>query len=330
MAFSTIMALDLPYTIGVGVRGANGASIFVPPGSRVAAYVRSTGISDGDPPEMAGMLVPTINAGLSRCRAGKNDMVLVLPGHTEIAGTGMFTSAPAGSRVIGIGSPDQSDAPTITFPSATSNLALASANLMIMGMRFNVNAAAANVTEAITITAAGIKILGCYAVLGGATYGATTFIGHTAGNDVSIMGNTFIGGAAASDPYKQSGTTAINNINIKGNRISSVTSGVAVGVVQFAGGTTGIATDVFVGDNYFHNKLADSTSAISFTNIAHNGIVENNLLAIEVVANAATSGAAGLKIAGTGVLIKPFGNYVANASTSATARSAVLTPLVLA
>src|SRR5688572_22959942 len=66
-----------------------GATI-IKPGGRIAAYVRSTGAVDGeDHFANSGMLVTTIAAGLLRCRAGQNDIIYCLPGHTEtFAATG--------------------------------------------------------------------------------------------------------------------------------------------------------------------------------------------------------------------------------------------------
>ena len=58
---------------------------FVEPGGRVAAYVRSTGMQDGDDSYLATNLVTTLNAGLARCRAGLGDTVFVLSSFGDFA-----------------------------------------------------------------------------------------------------------------------------------------------------------------------------------------------------------------------------------------------------
>lgn len=328
MSFSTIFGSDFPRAGDAALRGPLGLSLDLPIGSRVAAYVRSTGVVDGDDDLFnTAMLVTTVAAGLARCRAGRGDVVLVLPGHTENVGTTMLTGAPAGSRVVGVGSPEQDDAPTLNWNLAGSNLAVASKNLTFANLRMVCTASAAAVTAGITIAADGFRLLGCYVVLSGASYGFTTFISHTSGGGCVISGNTAKGNAAVAAFYTQSGTTPFIGLTMEDNYIACVTSGVTAGAVVFSGGTTGIAHDVRISRNRIRNLLTDSTVAMSFSNIAHNGLVVGNFLTIEAAGTAAALGAA-ITLAGTAVDVKFCENYAADGDTSATARSGVLTPLV--
>jgi hypothetical protein len=327
MGFSTIYGPDFPIGGPVPTRGPLGASLDLPIGARVAAYVRSTGVQDGDSDNFnTSMLVTTVAAGLARCRAGKGDVVLVLPGHTENVGTTMLTGAPAGSRIVGVGVPDQDDAPTLNWSAAGSNLAVSMKNLTIANLRL-VHTAGAATTAGITVTAAGFKLLGCYVVLSGASYGFTKFISHTAGGGIVIAGNTAIGAAGAADFYVQSGTTAIDGVTIDGNYISGVTSATTSGVVQFTGTSTGIVSNIRIANNRLRNAITNSLVAMNFSNIAHTGLVTGNFLTIEASGTAAALGAA-ITLAGTNVAVRFCENYAADGVNSATARSGVLTPLV--
>jgi hypothetical protein len=62
-------------TTGYGLKTPFGT--LFPPSGRVAAFVRSTGYQDGDDSAIDQNRVPTLAAGLARCRPNLGDMVIV-------------------------------------------------------------------------------------------------------------------------------------------------------------------------------------------------------------------------------------------------------------
>lgn len=136
------------------IAGPNGT--WIKPGGRVAAYVRSTGLQEGDDLfAMSGNLVSTIAAGVARCRSGQNDIVYVLNNHTETVTTTLFTPV-AGAQIIGCGYPGATNAPNVTLSAVGATLALSAANMTIAGL--NINSATAAVTGAVVVTGAGVTL----------------------------------------------------------------------------------------------------------------------------------------------------------------------------
>src|SRR6185436_9715050 len=131
----------LPFTgnSSVGQRTAFGT--WLPPGSRVAAYVGPQSEST-DAYSSSSLLVPTLAAGLARCRAGKGDVVAVLPGHTEtVSTTTMLDNLVAGTQIIGCAPFGSGLMPAFTFSgtTTTSSWALNDANVTVKGLKFNLN-----------------------------------------------------------------------------------------------------------------------------------------------------------------------------------------------
>ncbi len=130
---------------------------WIKPGGQVVAYVRSTGVQSGDLPEVAVNMVAAIAQGVSRCRASMNDVVIVLPGHTEtLTGTTSLFTAVAGAQIIGAGTPGATNAPNVTISAVGAGIALSAANMTIAGL--NINSATAAVTGAIVVTGAGCTL----------------------------------------------------------------------------------------------------------------------------------------------------------------------------
>lgn len=328
MAYSTVFGADYAISSGTGIRTPAGVDLSVPPGARVAAYVRSTGVQSGDEQNFnTAMLVTTINAGLLRCRAGYGDIVLVLPGHTEAVGTTMMTSAPAGSRIIGCGQPDQDDAPTLNWSAATSNLAVSMKNITIANLRLVANAD--DITKGITVTGAGFKLLNNYVVLGSAAAKdfATFLSVETGGDNALIAGNTMIGTAGTSTAISKPASNTIANLRIKNNRIVGITAAAGTGLIAIAGATTAVVTNVLIEGNYIETQTASGTAAVTFTDIAHTGVVMNNIVGSVVdAANVGAVAATGITLAGTTNILVHFAqNYH---SDGAKGTSGALTPAV--
>lgn len=170
---------------------------FIKPGGRVAAYVRSTGAQEGDDLfAISGNLVTTINAGLARCRAGQNDVVIVLPGHTEthtVTGP-IWSSIVSGAQIVGVSNPWASNAPTVTLSHAGASVALSAANVTVSGLR--IASATAALTAAIVITGAGVTLENNFIALTGALAGNSPIAVTGAANAV-IAGNHIVADSTA-------------------------------------------------------------------------------------------------------------------------------------
>lgn len=325
MPYTTLFGQDFPMvSTPQPMRGPLGVGFNVPIGSRVAAYVRSTGVQNGDEQNFnTAMLVTTVNAGLQRCRAGYGDIVLVLPGHTEAVGTGLLTSAPAGSRIIGVGNPDQDDAPTLTWAAAGSNVAVSMKNITIANLRLVADAN--DITKGITVTGAGFKLVNNYVVLASAAAKdfAIFLSFETGGDNALVAGNTMIGTAGTVQAISKPASHTVANLRIVRNRIIGITAGATTPLIDIAGATTAVATNILIEDNLVASQTASGTHVIAFTDIAHTGLVRNNAIASYATATGATDG---IRFAGTtNVLVQCVQNYHAD---GAKGTSALLQPAV--
>lgn len=256
------------------------------PGGRIAAYVRSTGAIDGeDHFATSGMLVSTINAGLARCRASQNDIVYVLPGHTEtFAATGSIfgTSLVAGAQIIGVGSPGATNNPTINLTHAGASVALSSANVTLSG--FNIVGGVATATASIVASAAGVSIVGCFINLAGSALGANVGVLAASTPNFTFASNHYIADSTAV-MLNVTGATS-TNIAILGNYFRQ-TQGTSGGSFVGTADTSGISGIV----GYNVGKIATAgTPGTGFDVDAANVIA--NLLNVEnyCTDNVATAG----------------------------------------
>lgn len=253
---------DLPFHImSAGMRTAFGT--LTPPGGRVAAYVRSTGLQSGDDTNFSGMLVTTLNAGLARCRSGMGDIVYVLPGHVEsITGADFFSSLVAGTNIVGLGT--GTTRPTFTWTATASTFLFDVANTVLSNCILKIaDSANAGVSVAapITVSAAGCAIVGCQIRVDGdandlATIGITT----TAAADDFLFANNDVYMATAAVCTTFLRLVGADRAKIIGNRIIGASSSVVVGLVQFI---TTDSLNVLMEDNFIQNNLAASSAAVS-------------------------------------------------------------------
>jgi hypothetical protein len=216
---------------------------WIKPGGRVAAYVRSTGLQEGDDLfAMSGNLVATIDAGLARCRAGQNDVVVVLPGHTEthsVTGA-IWSSLVSGAQIIGVANPGASNAPTVTLSHTGASVALSAANVTVSGLKIVSTTAA--VALAINVTAAGVTLENNFITLTGAL-GANPAISVTGAANFTMVGNHIV--ANSTDPVVEITDAATTNLVIQRNfiRQSQATSGGDCINVANTAGISGFITD---------------------------------------------------------------------------------------
>lgn len=188
----------------------------IKPGGRIAAYVRSTGAQDGeDHFANSGMLVSTINAGIARCRSGQNDIVYVLPGHTETySSSGSIWTMVAGAQVIGVGVPGATNCPTITLAHTGASLALSAANMTVCGL--NITTATASTTGFIVVTGAGVTLANNF-ITTTAALGANPLMAVTGAATFKCIGNHIV--ADCTDPIIEISNAATTNMEIIGNFI---------------------------------------------------------------------------------------------------------------
>lgn len=253
---------DLPFRfLGGGSRSEFGQ--LLPPGGRVAAYVRSGGVSDQDDEQIRRLLVTTLNAGLARCRSGKGDVVMVLPDHSEsINSADKMSSLVAGTKIVGCG--DGNLRPTFTWTAAGATFLFDVANVSLSNCILKLaDSGNAGVTVAapITVSAAGCSIVGCRIMFGDdandiVTIGITT---TASADDFTFSGNTCIGATAAEcTTFLQ--IVGADRLVMHDNYIAGATSAAGVGIVRFA---TTASTDIDLRRNVYINRKALSQCAVT-------------------------------------------------------------------
>src|SRR6476620_11509935 len=210
----------LPYVgnDSVGQRTPHGT--WLPPGSRVAAYVGPQSEST-DAYSSSSLLVSTLAAGLARCRAGKGDVVAVLPGHTEtVSTTTMLDNLVSGTQIIGCAPAGSSLMPTFTWAGTTTTAiwSLNDANVTLNGLRLHFNGADSMDTP-IKVSATGNTITNCYILVGSDT-ALDSDVGITvlAGGDHFLFRNNYV---------YSTGTAVITNAEIANNVFVNKSTGSA-------------------------------------------------------------------------------------------------------
>lgn len=305
--------------LGAGQRSDFG--MMLPPQVRVACYLRSTGPVDGDPPEIATRIVKTLAAALKQCRAGRGDVIIVLPGHSEsVTDATMLDNLVNGTRIIGMGDPRQDDAPVFRWTATASQWVVDNKNVVIQGLKLRCEGAN-GVVKAINITGSGVTLQGCaIEVASGATNKATIAIEVGSGaTDCTIRGNYIYGTAThnVTDGIKVVGATVPSRLRIVGNEMQfSATA--ANGNIH----VTVAALQLSIVNNLLYNTHTSSTACIAIDNVAADGIIANNMMG---TLNDGVGTAQGLTF-GAAALVKCFQNF----SCDEPKKSGVLTPTVVA
>lgn len=258
------------------------------PGGRVAAYVRSTGRQDLDDNLISDNLVQTIDAGLARCRSGQNDVVYVLPGHTETFSSSgsVFANLVDGAQIIGCGVPGAANCPTITLSNAGASLALNKNGVTVQGL--NIKSTTAALTGAVVVTGTWVTIAGCFISLTGAL-GANSAIQLTGAIGATLLGNHIVVNSTQ-QIVDVTGATS-TNVQIVGNLIrqtQSSSGGIGINIASTAG------ISGFVAHNYV--KSATNTGAGGAAGMIVVGASANATLGVfqNFSADAAAAGNSGI------------------------------------
>lgn len=291
----------------------------IPIGSNIVAYVRSTGVQANDTTAITSKFYSSVLSALSACTSGRRDVIMVLNGHVERVNTAMFTSAPTDVRIIGVGGADEDLAPTFKWSGAADNLAIAAKNTTIANMRFLADAN--DVTEMITVTAAGVKFLGCWVDAGvtSSTDALIVFNVSTGANQCSIIGCDLRCTAASGVTQFIKLATVVDETKIIGNKIMGFGSSTTVGLIDISAATT----NVFISGNYIDQQKTSGTVAVSVANVASTGFICDNYFSN---LNNGVANATGIIYAGTNSLIRSYQNFNCDEPN----KSGVLSPAVVA
>lgn len=286
-------------TTGYGFRTPFGVTL--PPGSNVAAFLRSTGPQSNDDPAIASNLVTTLAAALLRVRSGLGDTIFVLPGHSEsVVDATMLTNLVAGTRILGVGT--GGNQPVFRWTAAAAQWLINKADVVIAGLRLRLEGFN-GVTVAIDATAADVAVLENDVELSsGAANLATVGLRLSAGADRFYFARNRVRGVAAG--VSTDGiliNAVVANPTIVDNQMHAAASA-ANGLVRVAAVA---ALGIYIARNDIYNVAAASTACIAFGAAANDGMCSYNNLG---TLNNGTASAQGITF-GAGSLVKAFQNF---------------------
>ena len=311
----------LPFTgnDSIGQRTVHGT--WVPPGSRVAAYVGPQSEST-DAYVSSSLLVSTLASGLARCRAGKGDVVYVLPGHTEtVSVTTMLDNLVSGTQIIGCAPFGSGLMPTFTFAgtTTTSVWTIDDANVTINGLRFECTGADSMDTP-IVWTGAGGRFQNNFVTLGSdTTHDCDVFLtAGTGATDLQIVRNKFKSQSTAvtTNVILVSGT-AVEGVTIAGNYMRATLSSATGGMIA----VTSAATNLDIYDNVMRNFVEDGVG-IRISDVACTGLIYNNFFGGTDAGGTVANNVKCVSFAGTSHLVRAFQNF----ATDEDSGSGVLSP----
>lgn len=319
----------LPYIVG-GYGWKTPFGITLPPGGRVAAFVRGSGAGgsgssratfvpqDLDDNYIVQNGVGTIYDAIQRCRTGRNDVIVVLEGHAEtITDTTGLSGLKAGTTILGVGR--GSNMPSVRWTNTAASWLLNANDVSISGLRLRMEGAN-GITRGINVTGADCSISGCdIEVASGATAKAAIMceLTTTAANRFRFFSNKIRGTATHNMTNCLLVSAAVDQPEIFGNRfIASATAG--NGLINF----TAAALNIYVGWNTIYNTHTASTCTINFANVAVDGVCEYNNSGI---LTDGTANATGI-VNGAASLVKFFQNFTSDEPK----KSGALSPAVVA
>lgn len=305
--------LDLPnYQAGYGLQTPYG--ILLPPGGKVAAYVRSTGLASQEDASIGTNLVTTLAAGLSRCRAGYGDTVVCLPGHSEsVTDNTMLDNLVSGCRVIGVGWGSMQ--PVFRWTNTAGSWVVNDNDVQIHNLHLRVEGAS-GITKAVVWTGADGLFAGnrIQVASGASNKAAIAFEVGTGADRFRWLSNRAYGT-----------TNAITN----GLKIVAAVTDMEVGnsVFQYAvtevGGlihVTAAAINMYFHDLDIYNTVASGTAGIVLDDVACDG---HYVRVYQAMKNDGTATDQGV-IFGSGALVQCNQVYVVDSAK----KNGILSPVV--
>lgn len=288
------MAFPLVGSKTLGVRSYFGT--WVAPGGRVT-FLGPAGILEDTFSE--NNRVSTLQAALARCRSGKQDVIIALPGHAENVDAADFGSnLVAGTQIVGVAPFGSHLMPTFTWTNAAGTLLIDQPGVMLSGLKFQTGVDA--IANLVNVSAGGCRISECFFGCGANSatdVDAPLIISN--GNDVVLEDSVFysLGAAVHTQMLLVSGTS--HGLEVKNNLFSGQCA--TNGVINITGvgaamrihhnqifqlsGTTPIGirhTDTALGAMIYDNRIAFATDVTVLTAaISAVGVATANVRSIE-------------------------------------------------
>lgn len=290
--------------------------ITLPPGGRVAAYLRSTGAQSGDDITIGNNLVLTLSAALARVRSGFGDTIVALPGHSE-----NVTTTPtwvAGTRLVGVKCGTAT--PTFTWSATSSQWAINVANVLITGCLLYISGAD-GVVKGINITGAHCTLYDniIHTATGAALKAAIAIEAGTGSDDFTFAGNQVYGTTTHNSDDIVHLAAATSRNKIVGNTIIASSTAVTKGLIHVAAASL----QGLIANNFLYNTHTGSTACIYMADVASDGLCVNNRCGAKVGTGTAPA-ATGIVLAGTNTLWTFDENY----STPTKNTSGLVAPVV--
>lgn len=276
--------------------------------SRLSNLGQSTSGPYGDPSKPLASVFGT-NGALSFCSAGRGDLVLVAPGHTEAIAAA--ATIPAGVTVLGLGyGPSR---PTFSLNTAITAVISLNAgarlqNCIVNGFGF------AAITSVITLAGAGAQLDHCRIVQADATNKAVSAVTVSAA-DCRVSNCDIDSRAAAGGVQAVLAGAAVARFNLLNCKVAGNFS--AANVVS---SSTNHMTDLLIANNYFTQLNGTAKNVFNLTT-SSTGLISDNrcygttwATAADVLSNSSS------------VLLRWFQNY--GFDDGAGAVSGVLVPAV--
>ena len=213
----------------------------------------------------------SIDYAVGLCTAGRGDLIVVLPGHSELVpSAGALDLDVAGITIIGIGR--GTSQPKISFTTATTaDMDIDAANITIIGMHFV--AGFADVAAAIDVNKTDFSLIGCRFSQSAVDLNVKIWVQDAADAEsdrITIRDCHCIAYDAANTHFVNFAGTGTGHI---------VTGNILIGDWGTACiGGAGVVTRATVMDNHISNAATDVDSCINFASTA-TGICHRNLVA---------------------------------------------------
>lgn len=269
------MAIDFP--IIMNYQGGAGKSNLIKDATKARIFfVDSTGggstTSGGLTPDTA---FTTLASAIAACTANKDDVIYVMPGHSEsFSGATALNINVAGISIIGVG--NKSNRPTFTWHTTDALVTVSAANVLIQDVRCTCDITA--VVTMFSITGAGVTF-NRVDYFDTASVQPLQFILTTAtGDDLTITNCKWIASqTAAASVQAWIGLVGADRFKCD-NCYSNLKGAVATAANGVIVGATTASNDVEIINNRF--ITTNSTSAIPISLLANTtGFVHNNCVA---------------------------------------------------
>lgn len=257
---------------------------WIAPGGRVAAYVGPPGTFEDTYNDS--LRVPLFSQAVNRVRPGKNDTIVVLPGFSENIFE-QLSSIPAGTRILGVGTPGESTAPKLTWTNANASLVLAQANITIKNMTLDFSGVA-DCLAPLVVTAPGCALENCRVILQNDQNSWSCVRGVTLSTGAHwfrLVNCDFEADSEDDDANVTGGALNVNSA-VVGLRVESCSfdfacPGDTVGIVNI----THPARKFIIRNNLFNQLASDGAYGLVVADVAaHGKVIHNGFFVSENVA----------------------------------------------